>query len=173
MAWVDLAHATGDASFRKPYDRVLDASLRNYAAFLPGHPERTKVMDRLHAFCYFLEGLLTGAGNGRACTAMKDGIAMVARLLREIAPEFARSDVYAQLLRARIYADRAGVMPLDREAATFEAARLEEFQRPDGGFWFGRTGASWSPYVNPVSAAFALQALAMWQGAAATVADLI
>jgi hypothetical protein len=81
--------------------------------------------------------------------------------------------VYAQLLRARIYADRAGLAPLDRDAAEFEAARLEEFQRPDGGFWFGRMGGRWLPYVNPVSAGFALQALAMWQGAAAPVAELI
>jgi hypothetical protein len=173
MAWLDLADATGDSSFRAPYHCVLDASLRTYTSFLPGHPERPKVMDRLHAFSYFLEGLLAGAGEGRACAAMTDGIGIVADLLRDIGPEFERSDVYAQLLRARIYADRAGLAPLDREAAAFEAARLEEFQRPDGGFWFGRTGERWLPYVNPVSAAFALQALAMWQGAAAPVADLI
>jgi hypothetical protein len=65
------------------------------------------------------------------------------------------------------------VTPLDREAAAFEATRLEEFQRPDGGFWFGRTGEQWLPYVNPVSGSFALQALAMWQGAPASVTDLI
>jgi hypothetical protein len=152
---------------------VLDASLRSYPSFLPGHPERVKVMDRLHAFSYFVEGLLPRAHEPRACAAIADGIGRVAGLLREIAPEFERSDVYAQLLRARIYAHRAGVTPLDREAAAFEAARLEEFQRPDGGFWFGRAAGTWLPYVNPVSAAFALQALAMWQGAAASVADLI
>ena len=169
MAWLDLAEVTGNSSFRVAYDRVLESSLRNYAAFLPGHPERSKVMDRLHAFCYFVEGLLPRAAESRSCAAVTDGIGRVARLVREIGPEFERSDVYAQLLRARIYADRAGVTPLDEEAAAFEAARLAEFARPDGGFWFGRTGSEWLPYVNPVSTAFALQALAMWQGAAASV----
>jgi hypothetical protein len=174
MAWLELADATGDASYRAPYDRVLEGSLRSYAAFLPGHPERPKVMDRLHAYCYFLEGLLPHAAEQRSCAAIADGIGRVGRLLREIAPEFERSDVYAQLLRMRIYADRVGVTPLDREAAAFEASRLADFERPDGGFWFGRTeGRSWMPYVNPVSTAFALQALAMWQGTAAAIPDLI
>jgi hypothetical protein len=173
MAWLELADATGDASFREPYDRLLETSLAGYAGFLPGHPERARVMDRLHAFCYFLEGLLPRAGERRVCAAIADGIGRMAHWLREIAPEFDRSDVYAQLLRARLYADRAGVTPLDRESAAWEASRLAEFQRPDGGFWFGRRGGEWLPFVNPVSAAFALQALALWQGAAATVADLI
>jgi uncharacterized protein YyaL (SSP411 family) len=61
MAWFELAEATGDAAFRAAYDRVLESSLRSYAGFLPGHPERLKVMDRLHAFSYFLEGLLPRA----------------------------------------------------------------------------------------------------------------
>ena len=173
MAWLELADATGDSSFREPYDRVLETSLANYGSFLPGHPERARVMDRLHAFGYFLEGLLPRAGERRACAAIADGIGRMARWLGEIAPEFERSDVYAQLLRARIYADRAGVMPLDRESAAFESARLGEFQRPDGGFWFGRSAGAFLPYVNPVSTAFALQGLALWKGAAAGVADLI
>ena len=35
--------------------------------------------------------------------------------------------------------------------------------RIDGGFWFGRRAGAWLPYVNPVSAAFALQALDVWR----------
>ena len=58
MAWWDLAEATGDEQFREPYERVLAYSLRTWTTFLPGHPEKVKVMDRLHAFLYFLEGLL-------------------------------------------------------------------------------------------------------------------
>src|ERR1039458_3943714 len=61
MAWWDLFEATGETRFIEPYERVLASSLRTYADFLPGHPERSKVMDRLHAFCYFLEGLLPRA----------------------------------------------------------------------------------------------------------------
>jgi hypothetical protein len=173
MAWHDLARTTGDASFAAAYDGVLDYSLRTYSSFLPGHPDRLKVMDRLHAFCYFLEGLMPRAKDPRCCAAIHDGIERVAALLREIAPEFERSDVYAQLLRVRLFADRLGSAPLDREAAEFEASQLATFEAPDGGFYFGRKGGKWLPFVNPVSTAFAAQALAMWTGEPATLADLI
>jgi hypothetical protein len=170
LAWWDLSEATGDERFREPYLRVLEYSLHNYAAFLPGHPERDKVMDRLHAFLYFLEGLLPRVDDRRCAAALCDGIRRTAGYVRDIAPEFARSDVYAQLLRIRHFAGQAGVAPFDREAASFEAARLSEFQaadddpRIDGGYWFGRRGQTWLPYVNPVSTAFSMQALAMWEG---------
>ncbi len=173
MAWHDLAEATGDRSFEAAYGRALDYALRTWREFLPGHPDRVKVMDRLHAFSYFLEGALPRAHDPRCCAALHEGIGRVAALLREIAPEFERSDVYAQLLRARIYADRAGVVPVDRAAAEHEAEQLRTFERADGGFWFGRRGGEWLPYSNPVSTAFAMQALAMWSGAPASVADLI
>ena len=88
-------------------------------------------MDRLHAFCYFLEGLLPRAADARCAAALRDGIARVAWHLRDIAPEFERSDVYAQLLRVRLYADWLGVVPLDRAAAEFEAAQLAAFQAAD------------------------------------------
>lgn len=173
MAWHDLAGATGEAEFEAAYERVLDYSLRTWRDFLPGHSEREMVMDRLHAFSYFLEGLMPRAKDPRCCAALHRGIARAAELLREIAPEFARSDVYAQVLRARIYADRAGVVPLDRAAAEHEAEQLRTFEAPDGGFWFGRKDGEFLPYSNPVSTAFAMQALAMWSGAAATVEELI
>ena len=169
MAWWDLYEATRTARFIEPYERVLEASLRTYADFLPGHPERPKVMDRLHAFCYFLEGLLPRAGDSRCAAALRDGIGRAARHLRDIAPEFERSDVYAQLLRVRLYADWLGVVPLDRPAAEFEAAQLAAFQavdadpRIDGGYWFGRKSAERLPFINPVSAAFACQALELWE----------
>ena len=173
MAWHDLARTTGDGSFAEGYERVLDYALRTYAAFLPGHPDRLKVMDRLHAFCYFLEGLIPRENDPQCSAAIRDGIARVAALLREIAPEFERSDVYAQLLRVRIYADRAGVEPIDRDAACLEAERLRTFQARDGGFYFGRRGGEWLPYTNPVSTAFAAQALAMWSSELVTVEELI
>jgi hypothetical protein len=172
MAWWDLAEATGEESFRELYLRVLDYSLHSYGCFLPGHADRTKVMDRLHAFLYFLEGLLPRVDDRRCASALCDGIRRAAQLLREIAPEFERSDVYAQLLRIRYYADEAGAAPLDREAAREEAEKLMEFQaagedaRTDGGFYFGRRAGEWLPYVNPVSTAFALQALAIREGEA-------
>jgi hypothetical protein len=125
-------------------------------------------MDRLHAFLYFLEGLLPRASEPRVATAIRDGIPRAAHFLREIAPEFDRSDVYAQLLRMRLYADRTGALPLDAAAAQFEAEKLAEFQAAGshpatgGGFYFGRKAGAWLPYVNPVSTAFALQALELW-----------
>ena len=169
MAWWDLYEATGDAQFVEPYERVLAAALRTYAEFLPGHPERPKVMDRLHAFSYFLEGLLPRAAEAHCADALRDGMARAACHLRSIAPEFARSDVYAQLLRARLYADWLGAVPLDVPAAAFEAAQLAAFQatdadtRIDGGYWFGRKPAGMLPFINPVSAAFASQALQLWE----------
>jgi hypothetical protein len=126
-------------------------------------------MDRLHAFLYFLEGLLPLSTEAHCAAALCAGIRSVGHHLRDISPGFERSDVYAQLLRIRLYADWAGAAPLDRDAAQFEADRLSLFQavdsdpRMDGGYCFGRTGDAWSPHVSPVSTAFALQALALWE----------
>ncbi|HMD70974.1 MAG TPA: hypothetical protein VKF41_06495, partial [Bryobacteraceae bacterium] len=162
MGWYDLLEATADEHFREPYERVLDYSLGACSGFLPGHPERPKVMDRLHAFLYFLEGLLPRAQEPRCAAAIREGIGRAAHHLREIAPEFERSDVYAQLLRMRLYADRVGALPLDHAAAQFEAEKLAQFQAAGGGFYFGRQAGAWLPYMNPVSTAFALQALELW-----------
>lgn len=168
MAWWELFEATGDTAFRTAYVHVLERSLQTSGDFLPGHPDRRKVVDRLHAFLYFLEGMLPCAGEPRCAAALSTGIERVADLSRQIAAEFERSDVYAQLLRLRLGADRAGAAPLDHRAAQHEADRLADFQisanedGTNGGFYFGCTGASWLPHVNPVSTAFALQALECW-----------
>jgi hypothetical protein len=168
MAWWDLWEVTGDGHFRELYDATLAASLRSYKTFLPGHPDAIKVMDRLHPFLYFLEGLLPRATQPRCAEALRAGIPVAAAHLREIAPRFERSDVYAQLLRVRLYADAAGIVPLDRDAAAREAAKLLTFQttdsdpKVDGGFCFGRRGGECIPHVSPVSTSFALQALAIW-----------
>ena len=176
MAWWDLWEATGDGCYRDFYQALLQDSLRTAPDFLPGHTGRRKVVDRLHAFLYFLEGLLPMAADAHCAAAVRDGMARVAELLRELAPEFERSDVYAQLLRVRLYADRAGAAELDGAAAQWEADRLLEFAaaaagpsgdpRQDGGFYFGRTAGNWEPFINPVSTAFALQALALRSGVA-------
>lgn len=171
MAWWDLAEATGDSSFGASYDRVLEASLRTSAGFLPGHPDPAKVMDRLHAFAYFVEGLLPRASEPCVASALCSGIARLGEFVRRLGSDFVRSDVYAQLLRVRLYAQAAGV-PLDRSAAAEEASGLAAFQadsidpRLHGGFYFGRKGGEWLPYVNPVSTAFALQALAAFEASA-------
>jgi hypothetical protein len=170
MAWWDLAEATGEQRFRALYDEVLESSLSSWSGFLPGHPERTKVMDRLHAVLYFLEGLLPRATEPRCAGALRAGIESVSTYFRDLAPAFVRSDVLAQLLRIRLYADWAGAVPLDRTSARAEAERLAGFQcsdsdpRIDGGFCFGRRDGECIPHVSPVSTAFALQALALWEG---------
>ena len=169
MGLWSLAEETGDPRFREPYDRILESTLGNYGSFLPGHPDPCKVVDRLHAFLYFLEGLLPRAAEKRCAAALCDGIRQVTHYVAETASEFERSDVYAQLLRIRIYADWAGAAPLDRRAAEHESAILAGFQaesddpREDGGFYFGRKAGMYLPYVNPVSTAFGLQALALWE----------
>ena len=167
MAWWDLAGATGESVFGDLYGHALTRALANAPDFLPGHKDRQRVMDRLHPFLYFLEGLLPAASDARCAAALAEGIGRTERYLDDLAPEFARSDVYAQLLRIRLFADWAGAAPLDRGAAEFEACRLAEFQAPGGGFYFGRRDGAFLPHVNPVSAVFALQALEMWRSAAA------
>jgi hypothetical protein len=165
MAWRDLAEATGDQSFREPYEHALARALDGWRSFLPGNPDRHKVMDRLHPFLYFLEGMLPLAADLCCAAALAEGIQRTACYLRDLAPEFVRSDVYAQLLRIRLYADWAGASRLDRQAAESEALQLAGFQSPGGGFYFGRKGGAWLPHVNPVSAVFAMQALDLWRSA--------
>jgi hypothetical protein len=168
MAWEELYEVTGNPRFRELYEQMLVDALRGYAAFLPGHSDPLKVVDRLHAFLYFLEGLLPRVDDRRCAAALCDGIRRVDGHLAATAPAFERSDVYAQLLRIRIFAHWAGVAPLDLPAARQEAAALAGFQAAstdphiDGGFYFGRAAGAWLPYVNPVSTAFSLQALALW-----------
>ncbi len=169
MAWDDLANCAGDGRFEELYERALQCALAGWRDFLPGHPDPLKVMDRLHAFLYFLEGMLPRARRPLCASAISTGLGLVAKTLREIAPRFERSDVYAQLLRMRLYADWNGAAPLAREAAAEEAEKLADFQaasadpRIDGGFYFGRKDGATIPHVNPVSTAFAAQALALWE----------
>ncbi|HUI76777.1 MAG TPA: hypothetical protein VLY24_02650 [Bryobacteraceae bacterium] len=169
LVWCDLAEATGDPRFGALYEQMIESALRSYGSFLPGHPDPSKVVDRLHAFLYFLEGLLPRANEKRCAAVLCDGIRKVSHFLAENAPEFERADVYAQLLRIRLYADWLGASPLDREAAEREAAEIESFlaggddPREDGGFYFGRRAGQFLPFVNPVSTAFSLQALALWE----------
>lgn len=75
----------------------------------------------------------------------------------------------AQLLRVRLIAHHLNAVPLDPAAADEEAARIRKYQarsedvRLDGGFWFGQKEGEMLSYMNPVSTAFSLQALALWE----------
>jgi hypothetical protein len=180
LAWFDL----GDQDAIRLFESVLASALATHEAFLREETDREKIMDRLHAYCYFLEALLAVAERPECRRALKDGIDRVASLRREIAPAFERSDVTAQLLRLRLIAHHLGAVPLDEKSACEEAAVVSSYQaasedpRIHGGFWFGqkRTGRSsvplcalheecseTTPFVNPASTAFALQALELWR----------
>jgi hypothetical protein len=167
LAWWDLAEATGDHALREAYLDMLNCVLVTHTGYLPGATDPHRVMDRLHPYLYFLEGLLPMLDRPECARTYIQGIHTVARTLRQIAPVFARSDVYAQLLRARIYG--AAAVGINTEAAEEEAAALSAFQassgdpRIEGGFFFGRRDGEMSPHVNPVSTVFALQALEMWR----------
>jgi hypothetical protein len=167
MAWWDVAGITGESALRDAYLEMLDSALKTQADFLPGASSHHRVMDRLHSYCYFLEGLLPRLERPECIHVYVEGIRSISKLLSEIAPYFVRSDVYAQVLRARI--NGAGIHPLDKIAAAGEAEALAAFQavsgdiRVNGGFFFGRRDGSMSAHVNPVSTVFALQALEMWR----------
>lgn len=168
LAWLELAEAAGEARYRAAFERALKLALATHASFLDGAADDRARMDRLHAYCYFLEALLARPEHPEAREALREGIARVASELRRIRGEFERSDVNAQLLRVRLWADALGVEPVDEAAAAEEAGRLAAFQmngadaRLRGGFNFGAVRGAPSNYANPVSTAFGMQALAMW-----------
>ncbi len=162
LAWLETGY---DAA----YHENLAGALADHEAFLPGADEPALVVDRLHAYLYFLEGLLPAVSRQECREAMAAGIGRVAELLRTHRDALERSDVYAQLLPIRLYADRLGVVPLDTAAAEEEAGELPQFQiasrdrRTDGAVAFGRKGGELLPYANPVSTSFCIQALEMWR----------
>jgi len=174
MAWHELFEATGDREFLCGYEAALRAALENDQEFLPGESDPQRIMDRLHAYGYFLEGLPPVLDRPECAQAFRAGVDRVSGLLREIGPVFARSDVYAQLLRARLVGEAHGVLALDEAAAAEEAEQAASFQiasddsRVGGGFQFGRKQGDVLPFVNPVSTAFCVQALAWWDDRASS-----
>lgn len=165
LIWRELDDPHADRMF----EVALAMALATHESFLEGETDREKLMDRLHAYSYFLEALLSAKEHPEARAALAWGIHQTGTLLREIAPRFERSDVNAQLLRVRLFAHHTDVVSLDTAAAEEEAARAAEFQQHDGGdsrvaggFWFGRKGSKMLPFSNPVSTAFCIQALALW-----------
>jgi hypothetical protein len=167
LAWHEVAVITNDLALEAAFEDALSNALACHGNFLPGAEDRQAVMDRLHAYCYFLESLVAFLDREECATAFREGIDRVSMLLRDISPDFARSDVYAQLLRVRLAGMKA--VPLDREAAAEEARELAAFQlssddhRIDGGWTFGRRDGELSSHVNPVSTAFAIEALELWR----------
>jgi hypothetical protein len=168
MAWYELFEVTGEAFFLRAYEGALERALRSEHDFLPGDDNVYTVMDRLHAYAYFLEGLLPVLNRGDCARTFQTGLDRITVYLRQIAPLFVRSDVYAQLLRLRLYGQALGGIPLDAEAAKSEAQEAASFQlcsedpAASEGFCFGRKHGEFLPFVNPVSTAFCAQAVALW-----------
>ena len=165
LAW----HEIGDAHASRMFESALAFAFANHEEFLRPETNPDRVMDRLHAYCYFLEAVLFATDRAEARDAAAYGIKRVAGLLREIRPRFERSDVCAQLLRARLIAHHQGALPLDETAAGEEAEWTAGYQaessdpRLHGGFWFGTRGGELVPFMNPASTAFCMQALTLWR----------
>lgn len=165
MAWHNLFTVTGEIKFRDWYDDVLETALATHISFLPGEDNAQRIMDRLHAYLYFMEGMLPAAAREECVEAYRLGLSNAASLLRKIGPAFRRSDVCAQILRTRLHCG----LPIDRVAAEEEAAWCLGYQYADGdarhrnGFSFGSNGHGLMPFVNPVSAAFCMQAIDEWE----------
>jgi hypothetical protein len=161
MAWRDVAEITGDSALRDAYFEMLHTALANHSRFLPTGSRSHAVVDRLHAYCYFLEGLLPVLNRSECAEAYSEGIKSVSSLMNEIT-SFERSDVYAQLLRLKMYGGDDGAPNEEAKAlAAFQA--VGDDTRMNGGFFFGRRDGRMSTHVNPVSTVFALQALEMWR----------
>ncbi len=124
LAWHDL----NDEHAAKLFEAVLAYSLGTHESFLASEKNQERLMDRLHAYCYFLEALLAVSGRPEVREALAWGFARVGALLRETSPIFERSDVSAQLLRARLIAHHQGAVELDQAAAREEATRVAAFQ---------------------------------------------
>ena len=168
LGWLSVAEATGDTSYVAEYERALERALRTHSSFFDHEPDPQRVMDRLHAYGYFLEALLARAGRSDVRLALAEGIARAAGHLRRVRGGFERSDVNGQILRVRLWADGLGAVPLDEASAAQEAEWAARYQmqsddpRLDGGFNFGQRAGAATDFSNPVSTAFCLQALALW-----------
>ena len=159
MAWWDVAEITGDTELRDAYLAVVECAMKTHACFLQDAADRYDAMDRLHAYAYFLEGLLPVIERPECRRAHADGVKAMERVYDETAPAFVRSDVCAQLMRARLFlSESAGGEDRQRY---IDLQATSDDPRVDGGFWFGRRDGKISPQVNPVSTVFAIQALEM------------
>ena len=157
LAWRQLAQITGDQRYEDSYQRMLAFALVSYRALIDDETEPVRVMDRLHAYCYFLEGLLPELDAHR--DLFHASLAEIAGWRKRLAGEFERSDVAAQHLRLRILTgDESSLAPAEAEAVVhFQFASGDG--RLDGAFAFGRRNGKLIPHANPVSTVFALQAL--------------
>ncbi|MDX2178721.1 MAG: hypothetical protein SFV18_03945 [Bryobacteraceae bacterium] len=148
LAWRELYEDTGEARFAEHFERQTAFAIEKAPELIDIETEPLKIMDRLHAYCYFLEGLLPDAD--RHEELLREGVREIGELWRALAPRFLRSDVLAQLTRLKL---------LLGEDADGEITELIRFATPEGAFLFGERDGAPIPHRNPVSTAFAVQAL--------------
>ena len=172
LAFLELSDATGNREFDTSMQLMLRWCLKTHEGFVGGDDDPENIMDRLHAYCYFLEGLQPVAAEQMAAShALQHGVLDVENLMQQVAARYQRCDVVAQLLRLRLYCDRIGIMELDFNQAEKESVALEQFQhqstdpKTDGGFAFARRNGQLTPQLSPSATAVAIQALAMWEQA--------
>ena len=167
LLWLRLSECVDEHAFGNAFRKVMAYAVEDSESFLSG-PADDKMMDRLHAFLYFLEGLLPLAGERAYGQLISRGLASATGVLRKMTPAFVRSDVCAQLVRLRLFAHEAARLPLDADSVDREIQKLLAFQfksadtRINGAFCFGSRAGVLLPYANPVSTVFAAQALAFW-----------
>lgn len=154
MAWRELAAITGDIAWRELYDSALETAMSSHELYLDGIADPHQAMDRLHPYLYFLEALLAHTEHS---LVVREAAERVKTAIRDLAPRFERADAAAQLLRVQC---AIGAPAADCDAM---ALRVREFQRSDGGYYFGRKAGEWIPHVSPVPTAFAMQALEWYE----------
>lgn len=148
LAWRELFEDTSEARFEEHFERQTAFAIEKAPELIDIETEPLKIMDRLHAYCYFLEGLLPDAE--RHEELLREGVREIGELWRALAPRFLRSDVLAQLTRLKLLIGE----PVDEETG-----ELERFATAEGAFLFGERDGRPIPHRNPVSTIFAVQAL--------------
>lgn len=164
LAWRQLFDITGDGDFLSSFECMLEHALATHEPFLPGDSNPIHVVDRLHAYCYFLEALLHRRDEPAFAAMIAGGLQRVQALADELASVAVRSDVIAQRLRVQLLSGLA----IDADRCAADAEKLRSFQATDppshaGGFWFGTRHGRLLPFINPVSTIFAIQALTLWE----------
>ncbi len=128
LGWYEVSDASGDWILLNAWNEMLNAALAAHRSFLDPADASPATMDRLHAYCYFLEALTPMLDHPACMQAYAEGIATVSGLVRLIEPVFVRSDVLAQLLRARILGRRWSRS--DAPASAQEATQLPRSRHP-------------------------------------------
>lgn len=150
------AKAAAAQMWNGDHSAAYDAAIQIPVRF-PDSSHLPAAVDYVHPYCYWIEAMLARPHDHD----LRHHIAVAAVQVRSHAGYFERSDCYAQIIRLRLQAAAAGQVPLSSFSES-EMQALLEFQRLDGGFYFGRNGRHFAPYVNTCSTVFALQAMRMW-----------